>query len=130
MKPDGSASGASVFSAGMGTGNEGVSESGTSMATPEVAGLAALVRSQNSTWTPEEVKADIMNTAEQDLFTGDSHTGTRYAPNRVGAGRIDAKAALDNEVLAYVTNHPAAVSAPFRPVVAPAPRSFGRPGGA
>jgi len=120
LKPDVSGVGASVFSAGMGTGNQGISDSGTSMATPMVAGLAALIRSQNSSWNPEEVKADIMNTAD-DLFTGDSHTGTKYAPNRVGAGLIDAKAALDNPVLAYVTDDPGAVSASFGPLGVTAP---------
>ena len=120
LKPDVSGVGASVFSAGMGTGNQGISDSGTSMATPIVAGLAALIRSQNSSWNPEEVKADIMNTAD-DLFTGDSHTGTKYAPNRVGAGLIDAKAALDNPVLAYVTDDPGAVSASFGPLGVTAP---------
>ncbi len=116
VKPDVTAVGASVFSAGMGSGNEGLSDSGTSMATPMVAGLSALIRSKNPGWNPEEVKADIMNTAGQDLFTGDSHSGTKYAPGRVGAGRIDAKAALDNPVLAYVTNDPGAVSASFGPI--------------
>jgi subtilisin family serine protease len=116
VKPDVAAVGASVFSASMGTGNQGISFSGTSMASPMVAGLAALVRSKNPGWTPEEVKADIMNTADQDLFTGTNHSGSRYAPERVGAGRIDAKAALDNQVLAYVAGDQGAVSASFGPV--------------
>ena len=73
----------------MGTGDEGLNDSGTSMATPMVAGTAALVHSKHPDWTPEQVKADIMNTADQDLFTGVNHTGPKYAPNRVGAGRID-----------------------------------------
>ena len=124
LKPDVTGVGASVFSVGSGTGNQGVSESGTSMATPMVAGLSALVRSEHSSWNPEEVKADIMNTAEQDVFTGDNHTGTAYAPNRVGAGRIDAKAALDNNVLAYVTDDPGAVSASFGPLAVTAPTTL------
>jgi subtilisin family serine protease len=124
LKPDVSAVGASVFSAGNDTGNDGVSESGTSMATPMVAGLAALVHNENSGWTPEEIKADIMNTAEQDLFTDDNHGGTTYAPNRVGAGRIDAKAALDSQVLAYVTDDPGEVSASFGPIAATGPMTL------
>ena len=80
VKPDVSAVGQSVFSAGMGTGDDGLSDSGTSMATPMVAGLSALVRSENSSWNPEQVKADIMNTADQDLFTGSNHSGDTYAP--------------------------------------------------
>jgi subtilisin family serine protease len=124
VKPDVSGVGASVFSADFGTGDQGISFSGTSMATPEVAGLVALVHSDHTGWTPEEVKADIMNTAEQDLFTADSHGGMRYAPNRVGAGRIDAKAALDNQVLAYVADDPGTVSASFGPVAVSAPTTL------
>ena len=124
VKPDVSAVGQSVFSAGMGTGDDGLSDSGTSMATPMVAGLSALVRSENSSWNPEQVKADIMNTADQDLFTGSNHSGDTYAPNRVGAGRIDAKAALDNKVLAYVTDDPGAVSASFGTIEATGPMTL------
>jgi subtilisin family serine protease len=124
VKPDVSAVGVSVFSAGMGTGDDGLSDSGTSMATPEVAGLDALVRDNNSSWSPEEVKADIMNTAGQDLFTGGNHTGTKFAPNRVGAGRIDAQAALANNVLAYVNDDPGAVSASFGTIEATGPMTL------
>ena len=38
-------------------------------------------------WTTEEVKADLMNTAVHDVFTGQGQTGLVYGPNRVGAGR-------------------------------------------
>ena len=121
VKPDVTAVGTSVFSTAMGTGNEGVAFSGTSMATPMVAGLAALLHSAHPSWTPLQVKADIMNTADQDLYTGSSHTGTAYAPNRVGSGRIEAKAALDNHVLAYVVDDPGAVSVSFGPVAVTSP---------
>ncbi|HEY6960940.1 MAG TPA: S8 family serine peptidase, partial [Gaiellaceae bacterium] len=124
VKPDVTGVGTSIFSASMGTGNEGISFTGTSMASPEVAGLAALVHSEHTGWTAEEIKADIMNTADQDLFTGAGHSGTRYAPNRVGAGRIDAKAALDNQVLAYVADDPGAVSASFGMVDAASPTTL------
>ena len=87
------------------------------MAAPMVAGLAALVVSKHPDWTPEQVKADIMNTAGQDLdVDGSDDPGSdRYAPNRVGTGRIKADSALDNEVLAYVTDDPGAVSVVVRP---------------
>lgn len=125
VKPDVTAVGGTVFSTAVGTGSEGVSESGTSMAAPMVAGLAALVREAHPTWTPEQVKADIMNTAGQDLDTNGSDTagGTRYAPNRVGAGRIQAAPALSNNVLAYVTDDPGAVSVSWGPVEVGAPVS-------
>lgn len=124
LKPDVTGVGTSIFSASMGTGDQGISFTGTSMASPEVAGLAALVHSEHTGWTAEEVKADIMNTADQDLFTGASHSGTRYAPNRVGAGRIDAKAALDNQVLAYVADDPGAVGVSFGMVDAASPTTL------
>jgi subtilisin family serine protease len=124
VKPDVTGVGTSIFSSAMGTGNQGISFTGTSMSSPEVAGLAALVHSQHSGWTAEEVKADIMNTADQDLFSGATHSGTRYAPNRVGAGRIDAKAALDNQVLAYVASDSGAVSASFGTVAASSPTTL------
>jgi subtilisin family serine protease len=124
VKPDVTGVGTSIFSSSMGTGNKGISFTGTSMASPEVAGLAALVHSQHTGWTAEEVKADIMNTADQDLFSSASHSGSRYAPNRVGAGRIDAKAALDNAVLAYVANDPGAVGVSFGTVAASLPTTL------
>ncbi|HEY3717594.1 MAG TPA: S8 family serine peptidase [Jatrophihabitantaceae bacterium] len=124
VKPDVTAVGTGVFSTGAGLGTGGVTESGTSMATPMVAGLAALVHSAHTTWTAEEVKADIMNTAGQDLSKSDNHTGSKYAPNRVGAGRIKADAALDNTVLAYVQNDPGAVSVSFGPVAVSAPTTI------
>ena len=123
-KPDVAAVGVSVFSTLKGTGNLGETESGTSMATPMVAGLAALVSSEHPDWTPEEIKADIMNTAGQDLFTGDNHTGDRYGPNRVGAGRIQADNALDNDVVAYVVDDPGAVSVSFGPVAVTGPTTL------
>lgn len=118
LKPDVTAVGGTVFSAAVGSGGKGMTLGGTSMAAPMVAGLAALVRSAHPTWSPEQVKANIMNTAGQDLDTNGSRTdgGDRYAPNRVGAGRIDAEAALENDVLAYVTDDPGAVSVSFGPV--------------
>ena len=54
-----------------------------------------------------------MNTAGQDLYTGNDHGGDLYGPNRVGSGRIDVKAALDNKVLAYTEAGSGVVSASF-----------------
>jgi subtilisin family serine protease len=122
VKPDVTAVGVSVFSAGNGTGNQGLNDSGTSMATPMVAGTAALVKSLHPEWSSEQVKADIMNTADQDLFQGLDHTGPKYAPNRVGSGRIDVESALDNQTLAYSIDNGTGgtdngtVSASFGPV--------------
>jgi len=128
VKPDVAAVGGSVFSAAVGSGNLGRDSSGTSMAAPMVAGLAALVRHERPTWNAEQVKANIMNTAGGDIDTNGSTVGggDRYGPNRVGAGRIDAEAALANEVVAYVTDDDGAVSVSFGPVEVTGPTSISK----
>lgn len=63
--------------------------SGTSMASPHVAGLAALIWSQNPSWTNQEVRAQIRATA-QDL-------GSSGWDSKFGYGRIDADAALNSQ---------------------------------
>jgi subtilisin family serine protease len=113
VKPDVAAPGVTLYSAAVGTGNRGVSESGTSMATPTTAGVTALIRAAHPEWTTEQVKADLMNTAGHDVFTEQGQTGEVYGPNRVGAGRIDAEAALRNQVLAYAEAGSGVVSASF-----------------
>lgn len=113
VKPDVAAPGVSVFSAGVGQGSGGATLSGTSMAAPVTAGVTALIRAAHPEWSTEQVKADLMNTAGHDLTTGPDGTGEVYGPNRVGAGRIDASAALANEVLAYAEAGSGVVSASF-----------------
>jgi subtilisin family serine protease len=124
VKPDVSAVGASVFSAGSGSGSDGLNDSGTSMATPMTAGTAALLSSKHPEWVPEQIKADIMNTAGQDLFTGTNHTGEKYGPQRVGAGRIDINEAVGNQVLAYNAEDHGSVSASFGPLAVTAPTTL------
>ncbi len=109
VKPDVAAPGDTIASALVGSGNKTRVNSGTSMAAPHIAGIAALVRQVHPDWTPEEVKAAVMNSAGSDVKAN----GKTYAPNRVGAGRVDGKAAVENQVLAYVQDDPGAVSASF-----------------
>ena len=123
LKPDIAAVGTSVFSAAVGTGQQGISETGTSMAAPTVAGLAALVAGAHPTWTPEQIKAAIMNTAS-DLSTGGNGLGDRFAPVRVGAGRIQAQLAVTSDVLAFVADDPGAVSVSFGPVEVSGPMTM------
>ncbi len=113
VKPDVAAPGVTTYSAATGTGNQGVTISGTSMASPTTAGVVALIRAAHPTWTTEEVKAAVMNTANEDVYTGENRTGDIYAPNRVGAGRIDALDALTTNVVAYVQDAEGVVSASF-----------------
>ncbi len=113
VKPDLAAPGDTIASAGLGSGNGVLVESGTSMATPNVAGIAALAKVAHPTWSTEQLKADLMNTAGHDVYSGDDQTGPIYGPNRVGAGRVDAAAAVTNDVLVYDLDVKGAVSASF-----------------
>ncbi len=113
VKPDVAAPGDTIVSAGIGTGNRGEVLSGTSMATPHTAGIAALVKSAHPGWTVEQIKAAIMNTAGHDVWTAENQTGLKYGPARVGAGRVDSLAATKTQVLVYDTDTAGAVSASF-----------------
>jgi subtilisin family serine protease len=119
VKPDVAAPGDTVSSAGVGTGNKVLTISGTSMATPVTAGVSALVKSAHPGWSPLLVKAAVMNTAGHDVWTKPGHQGLRYAPARVGSGRIDARAASSTQVLAYTKGANNPVSASFGVVPVP-----------
>jgi subtilisin family serine protease len=115
LKPDISAPGQGTFSVGALSGNEGANISGTSMASPHVAGSMALLKQLHPTWTVEELKALAMNTATQNLrqaLTVDSGAPT-VSPARQGAGRVDLVNAGSDTVVAYNTNTPGAVSVSF-----------------
>ncbi|GHS85404.1 peptidase S8 [Actinomycetota bacterium] len=113
VKPDVAAPGTLIFSAASGTGSAAQSLSGTSMSSPHVAGIAALVRAAQPGWAPAAVKAAIVNTATHDVWTGAGGTGSVYGPERVGAGRVDAFDAVHDTVLAYGSENPDLVSVTF-----------------
>lgn len=63
---------------------------GTSCATPYVAGVCALIVSKNPTWTPAQIRTQLLTTA-QDVTSVESAAGwDRYA----GFGMVDAAAAV------------------------------------
>ena len=90
QKPDVTAPGVSVLSTNEDSGFRGAHISGTSMAAPVTAGVAALVRQAHPTWSPEFVKSALMNTAE----AGPSKFASGYDPQRAGAGAIQADRAV------------------------------------
>ncbi|MBI3749032.1 MAG: S8 family serine peptidase [Chloroflexi bacterium] len=104
LKPDVAAPGLSVFSAAVGTGTGGIRESGTSMSTPHVAGIVALVRQAHPGWTPEQVKAAIMNTASAGAVAG-------YDPRIAGSGLVQPAAAVST--VAIATTGPGLASLSF-----------------
>jgi hypothetical protein len=64
--------------------------SGTSMATPHVAGAAAILAQQHPDWTGQELKEHLMSSA-LGLDAG-------YSPYDVGTGRVDVAAAIHRTV--------------------------------
>ena len=82
------APGAYVYSTGLGGGYRTMS--GTSMSTPHVSGLAALLKILRPEWTPDQIEAHLKATA-------DKVGGMPYPDGRndyLGFGRINAAAAL------------------------------------
>ncbi|MCM3744140.1 S8 family serine peptidase [Sporosarcina luteola] len=69
-------------------------KTGTSMATPHIAGIAALVKQANPTWDAFDVKVALSNTAKV-LDTN------KYDVFAQGAGRVQAYQAAHPEILAY-----------------------------
>jgi subtilisin family serine protease len=62
---------------------------GTSMASPHVAGLAALLRQRHPDWSPSAIKSALMTTAYDTLFDGQYGEMAGYAPWGQGAGQVD-----------------------------------------
>jgi subtilisin family serine protease len=86
VKPDVVAPGLSILSSYL--GNSYATLSGTSMATPHVAGAAALLKSLHHDWTPAQIKLALMNNAT--LLHDEIMAG--------GAGRIDVFAAATGPI--------------------------------
>lgn len=92
-KPDISAPGVNIYAATDHTSGDYEFMSGTSMATPHVAGAAALVRAVHPDWTVQEVKSAMMSTAKVDGLKEDETSPWNI--DDVGSGRVDlGKAAL------------------------------------
>jgi len=115
IKPDIIAPGYAVLSTDLDGGYTEMG--GTSMSSPLIAAVAALVKQRYPTATPAEVKARIMNTADPDVikpltsrllsnngfyFNKD---GTQISVYEQGAGFVNPKRAVYNEAFIFVTNY-------------------------
>jgi subtilisin family serine protease len=118
LKPDLTAPGTTIVSLANRTGSGSTSLSGTSMSCPHIAGAMALLRQLHPDWTVEELKASILGTATNNLFTNPSQGLPTYGPGRVGTGRTDIEKAIQPTLLVYGADAPGAVSVSFgRPEV-------------
>ncbi|WP_406687668.1 S8 family peptidase [Rossellomorea vietnamensis] len=94
LKPDLSAPGVDIVAArSQYSSGEGLYKSmnGTSMATPHVAGAAAILSGKHPEWDGQTLKQVLMNTTKK---------LDDYAPYQVGTGRVDVPATLDTKVRA------------------------------
>ena len=106
LKPDITGPGVSIVSTGSGTGNKAATISGTSMASPHVAGVAALTRQAHPTWTVEDIKAAIVNTGDPAQVVG-------YRTSRGGTGLVQPQKSTTTQVVARASGDEFAVSVNF-----------------
>ena len=78
-------------------GNLWDSESGTSMSTPHIAGVAALLMSKHPDWDPMEVKSALMTTANPLDNDGNpiQRAGVNATPFDMGSGEVNPASAFD-----------------------------------
>lgn len=110
VKPDITAPGTNIASAAVGTGTGTTLKSGTSMAAPVIAGIAALIAEAHPEWTPGQIKAAIVSTADgADRLSG-------YSPARAGSGMVNAHRAVETTVLARAPRDGGNLSFGFRQI--------------
>jgi subtilisin family serine protease len=106
LKPAVSAPGVSVFSTLVGSGNGSIAESGTSMAAPHVAGVAALTTQAHPRWSASELTAAIAQTADASKLPD-------YAARIEGAGLVQPRGATLTQAIVSVDGDPAATALSF-----------------
>ncbi|QBY03741.1 GlyGly-CTERM sorting domain-containing protein [Thalassotalea sp. HSM 43] len=79
--------------------------SGTSMSSPHVAGVLALMHEAHPTWTPAQVQSAVMSTAHQETFKDDDFDGVKQRSDFFdqGAGSIRVDKALNAGLILDIT---------------------------
>ncbi|MEU5869830.1 S8 family serine peptidase [Nonomuraea sp. NPDC047529] len=96
VKPDLTAPGVDIVAAAAAGTADGthVAMSGTSMATPHVAGAAAILAQRHPDWSGQQLKAALV---------GSARPTAGATPYQQGTGRVDVPRSLDQEVIAAPT---------------------------
>lgn len=102
IKPEIAAPGSAIISAAMGKGNDVVKMSGTSMATPHMAGVIALLKQKNKNMGFEDLKSLVMGTSK---VISDKNKKT-YPIAMQGAGRVQ----LDKAIATDLVINPSSLS--------------------
>jgi Subtilase family/PKD domain/PA domain len=103
LKPDITAPGTSILSSVVNDTTGAVAAplfdliSGTSMAAPHIAALAALTEVRHPGWNPAQIKSALMNTASTEVWTDIDHQVPARVKDR-GAGRVDAARLVDPQL--------------------------------
>jgi minor extracellular serine protease Vpr len=107
LKPDVTAPGVNIASAGMGTGTGAAFFSGTSMASPHAAGTAVLVKQSNPSWKKAFFwRAAVANTAHPSLVAD-------YKARLAGTGFVQAPDAVKTKVVALTDKERTSLSFGF-----------------
>jgi minor extracellular serine protease Vpr len=93
FRPGVTAPGVAVASSAIGSGSEAVYESGTSMATPHVAGVAALAAQAHSGWNAAQLTAAILESADPSQLLD-------YYPRLEGSGLVQAAGTVRTQAVA------------------------------
>lgn len=97
LRPGVTAPGVSTTSTLVGSGSGSVTNSGTSMAAPHVAGVSALVRQAKPTWSMADRRAAIVQTTAPGKLTD-------YSPRVEGSGLIQPLSAVNTEAVVRTPN--------------------------
>ena len=122
LKPEITAPGVAIDSAGVGTGADPVPNQGTSMASPMIAGAAALVRQAQPGLSAYELKAALVGSTVP-LF---DFSGVPYSTSRMGGGRVDVARAAATLITAAADPLAGEIGVSFGSVVAHEPTSVKR----
>ena len=95
IKPEIAAPGTRITSAHAGRGDKGIKFSGTSMATPHISGVVALMQQYRPTLDPTYIKGMLLSEAKTLIRP----SGERYEVFQQGGGRVKAYAAVTAEVI-------------------------------